>query len=667
MKISLIYILIVLSSVAVSCRTNNNNTNEKQSESELVFGEWHFSGHLGNYIDNISEQRILGQEKWDMIYPETEEAFRLREDDKNYPEYGRWRGEFWGKYILSAIATAKYYHSDELKAKIAEAVEGISKLQDENGYIGTYAHSDFLEGNNWNVWTRKYTLWGLLEAWDLLKDDSILQTARRFADNLISEVGPGATDIVKTGNFYGMPSSSILLPIVRLYQATGEQKYLEYAEYIVRQWEKHPEGLPDILNKGLEGIPVHRWFKAPAPYDWAKGYELTSCVEGLASLYEATGNETYLQAAKNIHQVLSDWERTPIGSVSFDDKYVGSAGIINTVSEICDVVYWNRLSLALFKQTGDERYIEEYERSLYNSLLCSYNPEGTWGLRRLRMSHVHVPALNHFLDNHHCCIDNLPRGVLQASDAVLLSGGEGVYLTLFNEGEGTAKLPSGKDMGVKIEGDFLRDSKIRVKLSLDQPEHFKFIIRQPGWSNKTGVKLNGSDCKKEDTSAWLSIDRKWNDGDVLEIAFDIKIRWEFFDSTKMETLHNNIDFYENIWSNIQYVGGSNETLNKRYSNVKKLTIKEALPQQPAVTFFYGPLVLSRDVRITEGDVFAPIRLPGAPQAIEIIPIQAPTGIWKAFELDLGNEQIIKFCDFSSAGNTWNNQSTFNTWCILEKK
>ena len=46
-------------------------------------------------------------------------------------------------------------------------------------------------------------------------------------------------------------------------------------------------------------------------------------------------------------------------------------------------------------------------------------------------------------------------------------------------------------------------------------------------------------------------------------------------------------------------------------------------------------------------------------------IKPPGGIWKAFELNLGQGQIIKFCDFSSAGNTWSDISGFNTWCILK--
>jgi len=662
LKYSIVIIFLLLTVNTIKAQYVDNKASDKFKSS----GEWHFEGHLGEYIDTIAEKRILNLDNWNTIYPETEEAFRLREDDKNYPKSGEWRGEFWGKYLLSVIAACRYYHSDELKSRVATSVKGLLSTQDKNGYIGTYAHSEFLEGNNWNVWSRKYTLWGLVEAWDLLKDPVIIKAARRFADHLISEIGPGTVEIVKTGNFYGMPSSSILYPMVKLYNATGEKKYLEYAEYIVKQWSEHPDGWPDILNKGLSGKPVHTWFPKTDPYDWGKGYEFTSCVEGMVELYKVTGTKQYLIAAMNIHSVLAEWERTPVGSVSFNDKYVGSTGIINTVSEICDAVYWNRLSFELFKQTGDEKYIDEIERTLYNSLLCAFNPEGTWGLRRLRMSHTHIPAQNHFLQHHQCCTDNLPRGLFQAAEAVLTTKNGDIYLSLFSEGEGDIALPSGRKTHVKIEGDFLKNAGIRTIISLDQAEHFGFVIRIPKWSNQPIVKVNGILQNGTISDRWMKINRTWKNGDSIDISFNLSLRWETFDMTKSASIFHKIDFYDNEWAKLKFAGGSNKVNNQRYEHVNSLSVNDALPQKPAVTFFYGPLALARDIRVTVADVFSTIEDPSLSKNISFRSIDSPSGIWKAFEFDLGNDKRMKFCDFSSAGNTWDKLSLFNTWCILKK-
>ena len=633
---------------------------------ELTPGEWYFKGHLGDYIDTIAVHRILDKKSWKTIYPETEEAFAIKTDDKHYPVAGKWRGEFWGKYILSAIAASKYYHSDELKNRIAQAVKGLQAYQEKDGYLGTYKHSGFVIGNNWNVWSQKYTLWGLIESYRLLKDREILETAKKLTDHLISEVGPGKTDMIKTGNFYGMPSTSILFPVVNLYIETGEKRYLDYAEYIVEQWGKHPEGLPDILNKGLTGKPVNSWFRNVDSYKWAKGYEFTSCVEGLAELYRVTGNETYFKAAKNIHEVLVKYERTNVSSVSFDDKFVGSAGLINTVSEICDVVYWNRLSFKLFTLTGDSKYIEEMERALYNSLLCAFNRDGNWGLRRLRTSHIHVPATNHFLQHHQCCTDNLPRGLFQAAEVVLMKKNENeIFLSLFNQGEGFISLHNQK-INFKTEGNFIDESMVKTTISVDKPLSFQLNIRVPGWSNNILVKINGKKTEQKIINNYLALNREWNNGDKLKIEFFIQPRWETFIPSLFDSTFHKIDFYNNVWANIKYATSTNLTLNEKYGHPFPLNKSDALPQKRAITFFYGPLALSRDIRISDNDIFSTIPEPEITDSVVIKPIKHPASIWKSYEIKIGNKQTLRFCDFSSAGNTWDKNSLFNTWCIVKK-
>ncbi len=652
------YLLLFFFAFLLSCA--------EDPPSEPFRSTWKFNGLIGQYLDNVAGKRLLDAQRWQTIYPETENAFKLREDDDLYPERGQWRGEFWGKYILSAIEAYRYYQDDDLKSRIESAVDGLISCRDSNGYIGTYKNTGFLVGNNWNVWCRKYTLWGLLEAWELLGYDYILDAAKKFTDHLMSEVGPGAANIVETGNFYGMPSSSILEPVVMLYQTTGEKKYLDYARYIVDQWSAHPEGLPDILQKGLGRQPVHNWFPKNDPYHWAKGYEFTSCVEGLIELYRATDEERYFRAAENIYAVLAEWETTPVGSVSFNDKYVGSAGLINTVAEICDAVYWNRLSYRLFQLTGEVKYVDAFERTLYNSLLCAFNPEGDWGLRRLRMSHIHIPAQNHFLQHHQCCTDNLPRGLFQAAEMAFMERGGEVCLNLFEQGFGQLGLPSGNKLKMSLEGDFLNAEPLKVCISLDRPEAFVLAVRIPEWSAHSWVEVNGTSHKPEVSADWIKISKRWTDGDQITIHFDLKINYELFDTSKVSTCHHGIEFYHKAWADMKFLGGSNETNNRRYSHVTSLPLAAALPHREAVALSYGPMVLSRDIRITGQDIFAPIRFPENPGAIILTRISTPADMRLALELDFGHGQIIRFCDFSSAGNTWSNESLFNTWCIVDQ-
>lgn len=607
-------------------------------------------------MDAVAGARLTSDAAWETIYPETEEAFRLREDDRS--SFWGWRGEFWGKYVLSAIAASRYYRSDELKGPISRAVRGLLATQDKDGYIGTYADSTAFGPGTFNIWCRKYTLWGLLEAWMFLGDDSVLEGAVRFADHLLTQVGPGRHDIIQTGTSAGLTSTSILKPVVMLYRASRDAKYLEFAHYIVEQWSLNPEGPPDILNKGLSGDPIHTWFVEPQ--QWAKAYEFISCVEGLVELYEVTGDSTYLTAAKRIHSAIIAWERSPVGSVSFNDKFVGSRFLINTVAELCDAVYWNRLSFQLFCLTKDPCYLDEIERTLYNALLCGMNPAGSWGLRRLRASHEHIPAHSHFLRHHHCCVDNLPRGLFQAAEAVTVVANGEVYLGLYSPGRGTVRLSSGKDVGLAITGDMLDDGRVTVKLVLGEPTPFTLNLRMPIWSARTDVQVNAEEVSLNTPGTWLALRRTWRSGDRIDLTFDMRSRVEYFDPNGVSAADPIVDWEAREWASMGLVVSTYPEFRQRSA----LTVEDALPHQRAGMFFRGPVALAQDARLADSTVLTPIGVTDLDSVGMMAPLPPPGGLWKVFGVELGQRAMLRLCDFASAGNTWDERSRFAAWQLI---
>ncbi|MCX7013960.1 MAG: glycoside hydrolase family 127 protein [Candidatus Sumerlaeota bacterium] len=622
-------------------------------------GAWRFEGFLGGRVDRAIDSRIASEFARREIHPELVEAFRARVDDRLRPGGGMWQGEFWGKWILSAVAACRYRGDENLKAFIARSAADILATQDPDGYIGTYHDPSFImnrgKGVTWAVWTRKYTLWGLMEAWELLGDDRILNGAVRMTDHLMTQVGPCKTDIIRTGKLFGLPSTSILKPIVMLARATNEARHLSFCEYIVDQWSRHPDGPPDILRKGLGGAPVHTWFSNP--YDWAKSYEFLSCVEGLLDLHRLTGNADYLKAARNIHRNLAMWERSPVGSVSFNDKSIGNRRIINTAGELCDVVYWNRVSFDLLRLTGEPRYADEIERALYNALLGGMNPEATWGLRRLRLSHEHIPAHHHCQMRHQqCCVANSPRGLLQAAEAAFLTDERGVLCALYNPGRGSVTLPSGRAAALSIEGDYPAEGAVRLVVSPEEPESFALRLRIPEWSCETKVSVNGEAAPAPRAGSWLSLERTWRAGDCVALNLDMRTRAERFDASELPA-----DDPLVAWSATEWAKMANMEPG---APPHMLTTADALPHRDSVALLRGPLVLARDVRLGQESIFSPLPAgfdPGQPG--ELRRTAPPAGVWLAFELPTARGPLA-LCDFASAGNTWDSRSRFNTWLAL---
>ena len=197
-------------------------------------GSVSIDGYVGNRIADCINTRVKGQDVEHLTEPFTH---------KN--DTASWQTEFWGKWVQGAIASYRYNHDKALYDKISHSIDQIIASQQPDGYIGNYAPEYHLA--QWDVWGRKYTALGLLAWHKLTGDKKALDATARLIDHLMTEVGPGHTDIVTVGNYHGMAASSVLEPVIYLYNATGNKKYLDFANYIVSQWET-PEG-PQLVSK----------------------------------------------------------------------------------------------------------------------------------------------------------------------------------------------------------------------------------------------------------------------------------------------------------------------------------------------------------------------------------------------------------------------------------
>jgi hypothetical protein len=170
-----------------------------------VAGSVNIDGYLGIKIDLCIIKRIKA-----LDFDQFVEPFRHREETR------LWQGEFFGKLMLAAISSFQYNKDQEMLEKIKKAFRDIIATQTPDGYIGNYSEAARLA--QWDIWCGKYTLLSLLSYNDLTGDKDALNAAVKLADYTLSQVGPGKANIVKTGNYRGMPSSSIPEPVVYLYK-----------------------------------------------------------------------------------------------------------------------------------------------------------------------------------------------------------------------------------------------------------------------------------------------------------------------------------------------------------------------------------------------------------------------------------------------------------------
>ena len=484
-------------------------------------------GYTADLMNIFFEQRVFGDYGRNVVCKEAESAFETCVDDEGV--VGIWQGEFWGKWIISAVRVYKYTGSEELKNFVHNAALKIIGYQRENGYIGTYKNSKkFMSPDvneaikemgwecdwNWNIWCRKYTLWALLEVYEITQDAKILDACVKMADNLITELKEEGRRLGETGTFCGLPSCSILKPMLILYRLTENEGYLSFCLDFVADWE-NADIMPGLIANTLNKTPIAKWYNNPK---WAKVYEMMSCFDGLIELHRVTGDEKYLTVCKNFYELAKATEQNVLYSVGHNDEFLEGSYHINAVTEPCDVIHWMRICFELFSLTGDAKYMDSFELAFYNPFLASSYKDGKWGARGARTHgrHITVDEQAKFKHNH-CCVNNMPRGYMNMAEACIMQSADAIYINLYTETKATLK----DGTTVEVSGDYLANSSAKIEIDFKDNTPYDVKLRIPQWSSKNTVVADGVAYSPE--SGYFTV-KPQNNKCVIDVQFDNEIK-----------------------------------------------------------------------------------------------------------------------------------------------
>ena len=497
-----------------------------------------FNGIIDQSVKFIEEVQLLREELWQRFVHQFKE-------DADFE--GGWRGEYWGKLMRGACFVYQYSQNPKLYEVLTETIKDILTAEDELGRISSYAVNH--EFDAWDMWGRKYVLLGMQYYLEICKDEElsqkVLESMCRQVDYIMSKIGDpkeGKMLITKaTRHWRGLNSSSILEPIVRLYRLTNEQRYFDFATYIVNC------GGTDLVNIFDLAYEDNYY---PYQYPVTKAYEMTSCFEGLLEYYYVTGEEKYKTAIINFANKVLESDFTIIGCSGcthelFDHSTVRQANTTNgrIQQETCVTVTLMKFFYRLAVLTGDSRYVDAFETSLYNSYLGSINTElaidpgmyivhPDWKAEALPfdsyspltadMRGKGIGGLKTMSDMHYygCCVCIGPAGLGLAAKMAAITDENAVRLNLFVEGVMNVTTPSGNPLTLKVNTTYPVSGRVKVEVALEQTEKFDLKIRIPAWSKRTGLAVNGELVEISD--GYASIDREWATGDRVELLLDMR-------------------------------------------------------------------------------------------------------------------------------------------------
>ena len=596
------------------------------------------NGYVGELFDKFFYGRIFSDYAKNEVYPEAENAFKNQIDGQTC--VGIWQGEYWGKFMISAARVARYTHSKELCDFIRNGAKKLIGYQREDGYLGTYKNSAQLfppteeearaatgRGNlwNWNVWCRKYTLWGMLECFTLLGDKDFLKSAIGMADYLINEIEGLGIELGETGTFAGVASCSILKPMLILYRLTANERYLNFALKIAKRWE-NADIKPGLIANALSGKRIREWY--PDSNKWAKAYETMSCFDGIIELYRVTGEKMYLDAAEAYWDILVKHEYNSLFSVGFNDVFGDAAYDINCASEPCDVLHFMRLCYELFLLTGDIKYMDKFELAASTPLIASTYKNGRWGARALRGQGRHLTAtLQAGFTRNHCCVNNMPRGIMNFIEAGVMTDGECVMINLYTPLDARIETDKGAVL-VHISGEYLSDCRAKIELTFDG-EAVPVKLRVPEWS-KVGTVTVG-DTAYTVSHGYFTFTPSGKT-EAVTVAFDDTVRVVELTS---HPERGDIEWKKDRWVSASWTAPVTDSAAGEFVSADPETFIES---DRACILVRGASILCRTKLIgnTEEEMFGDRRLTAAYKCVACERIYTPS--------DVNTELILTFTD-----------------------
>jgi DUF1680 family protein len=420
---------------------------------------------------------------------------------------------FNNNVLEAAIYSLQMYPDSKLQAQVDSRIRDIKSAQE-----GRVSNSNGL----FEVAAAYYAVTG--------KRD-LLDIAIKSADSIYN------TYKLKTPPFSGGERDAI--NCVQLYRVTNEKRYLDLAKLYL-----DIRGLENSVNRSRHSqsyMPVLEQSEAVG-----HAVNDASLMVSLADVGVLTGIKDYFNAAQRI------WLDV-VGTKFYITGGIGSTGNegfgkpyslpnLSAYSESCAAFMFITFNHRMFLATGDSKYIDVMERTMYNNAVAAVSASGNrfFYVNRLASS-GDGRDLRWERASLECCPPNLVRFLASMPGYIYVQGNNEIYVNLYVSSEAPFTV-NGKEISLSAESEMPWGGKSKITVSAKEVVAGEIKLRIPGWARnqpvpadlysyldrrdeQTSISVNGGKIPYVvDRSGYVSLKRDWKDGDVVEIAFPFEVR-----------------------------------------------------------------------------------------------------------------------------------------------
>jgi hypothetical protein len=470
---------------------------------------------------DLNIQTLLKYKVDRLLAPYLKEA-GLKPKDSSYRNWEGLDGHIGGHY-LTAIAINTATGNAECKKRMLYMIAELQRCQDANatnnkswgiGYVGGVPNSEAVwksvqDGDfkafhaGWVPWYNVHKMYaGLRDAWIYAGSKQAKNMFLHFCDwaiNITSKLSDAQMQSMLDTEQGGMNEV-----LADAYAISGDRRYLVAAERFSHHMLLNPmsEGIDNLDNK-------HANTQVPKAI-------------GFARIGELSGDKKYVDAGSFFWQTVTSNRTLAFGGNSrreFFPSVASSIDFINDVEgpESCNSNNMLKLTEDLFRKNPSAKYADYYERTIYNHILSTQNPEtgGYVYFTPVRpRSYKVYSAPNEAM---WCCVGTGMENHGKYNEFIYTHSGDSLFVNLFIASE-----LNWKEKGIQLTQQTKFPFEEKTKLLITEGNSMlKLMIRYPWWvkDGALKIKVNGKDVSIQNhPSSYVSINRQWKKGDVIEIT-----------------------------------------------------------------------------------------------------------------------------------------------------
>lgn len=440
---------------------------------------------------------------------------------------------------IEAVAYSLAVHPDKKLEELAdEAIDTVCAAQLENGYLDTYyiiggmSHAFTNLKDHHELYCMGHLIEGAIAYYEATGKDKLLHTAMKFADYVDSVFGK------EPGKIHGYPGHEIAeMALIRLYEITGERRYLDLACYFIDERGTKPYYWMSEAGykKGDEKKYTYNQSHLPVrEQEEAVGHAVRAMYLYCAMADDAriTGDESLWNACHRLWNSVTQekmYITGGIGATSIGEAFSFPFDLPNDLAyaETCASIGLFFWAWRMLKNEKKADYGDIMELTLYNSILSGMSQDGKHFFyvnplevlpeaceKDERKSHVKAERQKWF--GCACCPPNLARTLMSIGKYAFMEMDDTFFIHLY---VGVETYVQNKK--IKIASGFPWDGNVQVEIGEDMEKECRIAMRIPGWSSGQHI-LENAGAGVEEKEGYLYFNKKWKKGDKICIEYPMK-------------------------------------------------------------------------------------------------------------------------------------------------